>query len=270
MTQTVTQPALLDTPFPEPRLRVLDGRTELAAATAAASAETRPEAVTALLAALLESVGGAPATPEAIRALPCASREWLVQWSAAQLRGDLRWFEVACSHCGTLFDLSLDLGQPICEPPRSPAQRVTVSTSRGERSFKVPTGAEEERFARTAPAPDPRRTLARLCAEPEDTDEADLFTEHDLELIDEAMEAASPDIADTLFTPCPACGAETAARIDPLRFAFPREGDLLERLHRLARGYGWSLAEILSLPSRHLAWFAERLALDTRSREGAR
>ena len=78
-------------------MRAMDGTTELAVATAAEAAQSRAEAVTAILGTLLETIGGEPASTGLARALPSATREWLLQWSAARLCPDTRWFEARFS-----------------------------------------------------------------------------------------------------------------------------------------------------------------------------
>ena len=247
-------------------MRAMDGTTELAVATAAEAAQSRAEAVTAILGTLLETIGGEPASTGLARALPSATREWLLQWSAARLCPDTRWFEARCSHCGEPFDLSIDLSHPVCRAASKPAAEVRVETSIGTRRFAVPTGAHEERAARMPARKDPRRTFAALCGLSDTADDdAEQFDAHDLELIDEALEAASPDIADEVSIACPSCGEETACRIDPLHFAFPREGDILREIHLIATGYGWHPPDILALPARHRGWYADTLAHERRA-----
>jgi uncharacterized protein (UPF0212 family) len=252
--------------FPAARMRPLDGAAELAAATATATPATRPEAVTALLGALLESVGGRPATPEAMRALPCATREWLLQWTAERLNPGMRWFEARCRHCGEPFDLSFDLAHPVCRVPDESATEVAVVTSLGPRRFAVPTGEHEERLARAETGADPRRDFARLCGlSARAGEEAVRFDEHDLQLIDEALENASPDIADTAAAQCPNCGKQTECRVDPLLFAFPREADILREAHLIASAYGWDHDGILRLQARHRAAYAAIIARERRA-----
>jgi hypothetical protein len=248
----------------DPRLRDLDGATELAAAESVAGSRSRPEAVTAVLAAMLESVDEAPATRERLRGLPSAEREWLLQWVAGRVHPELRWFEVPCEQCGIPYDLSIDLGRPAFRDWDRPAS-ATVETSLGTRRFAVPTGEHEERFA-LLPEGDPRRGFAGLCGlSDEAADEAPQFDEHDLELIDEALEAASPDIADSVSVSCPCCAAETRGRIDPLQFAFPRESDVLREIHLIARAYGWSLHDILRLKARQRSVCAEMISREHRT-----
>lgn len=258
-------------PFPVPRLRAPTGATELAVAEAAASAQSRPEAVTAIIAALFETIGDQPSTPEAARALSPAAREWLLQWSAARLNPDMRWFEARCAHCGEPYDIAIDLADPACRVPDRLATEVTVATSLGTRSFTVPTGAHEEQLVRRAPAGDPRRAFAAICGlAPEASDEAGAFDEHDLALIDEAMEAASPDIADSIHLACPACCEETECRIDPLRFAFTDETEILADVHLIAGDYGWPPSEILALLARHRMRLADLVARDRRAGQAGR
>ena len=253
----------------DPRLRDLDGATELAAAESVAGSRSRPEAVTAVLAAMLESVDEAPATRERLRGLPSAEREWLLQWVAGRAHPELRWFEVPCEQCGITYDLSIDLGRPAFRDLDRPAPAVTVETSLGTRRFATPTGAHEERFA-LLPDGDPRRGFAGLCGlSDEAADEAKRFDEHDLELIDEALEAASPDIADSVSVSCPCCSAETRGRIDPLRFAFSRESDILGEIHLIARAYGWPLHDILRLKARQRSLCAEMIGRDRRAGSAA-
>lgn len=246
-------------------MRDMNGATELAAAEAVASARSRPEAVTSVLAAVLDSIDGAPATPDRIRAMRCADREWLLQWASFRLHPDLRWFEGCCERCGEPYDLSVDLSHPAYSGARRDVPGVTVETSIGTRHFAVPTGEHEERLA-LLPDGDPRRGFAGLCGLSEDAaSEALQFDEHDLDLIDEAIEAASPDIADCVAIACPACAAETRARLDPLRFAFPHAADILGDVHLIARGYGWSLHEILGLKAQQRGRLAGMILRERRA-----
>ena len=246
------------------RMRAMDGATELALAEALEGAGSRPEAVTAVLAALLESVADVPATPEAVRALPAADREWLLQWASARLHPQVHWFESRCELCGEPYDVSIQLAQPAYRPPRQPGSSVAVETSLGRRHFAVPTGEHEERLALLSDGDDdPRRLFAALCGlSDEASREAWLFEEHDLELIEEALEAASPEVADGVEVTCPSCGEATFGRLDPLQFALPHSGAILREIHLIARAYGWSLGDILALKARQRSNFAEMIRRD--------
>lgn len=257
------------TAFPPSVMQPMAGRTELAVAEAIAAAGTRPERVTRLLAAAFETIGDEASSLETARALSSGTREWLVQCAACAFRSDTSWFEATCEKCGKPYDLSLDLLVATGVEAEMFDPVVTVETSIGTRAFHVPTGSHEELFARRhQPSDDPRRGFAAICGlSGNAVVDADQFDEHDLELIDEAIEAASPEVADQAETSCPSCGETTTTQIDPMLFAFPAEVDLLRDTHLIARAYGWSQDEILRLSARHRGQFAE---LITRERRPAR
>lgn len=255
----------LATAFPKAAPRPMAGQTELAVAEAASRPGSRPEKVTRVLNAVYETIAGKPVTLDSVRLLPCGTREWLLQRAAHHFRPDLNWFEATCTHCGEPYDLSLKLDDAARRLPDNGEPAIEVETSLGTRSFLVPNGAHEEAFAQRNPGEDPRRAFAALCGQSKQTEqEAEQFDDHDLALIDEALEAASPDIADEARTICPSCGSETTARIDPLLFAFPREGVILEETHMIATAYGWPHDQILDLSVRHRSFFAAMIGRDRR------
>ncbi len=256
------------TAHPNAVMRPMAGLTELEVAEAAAHPGTRPERVTAVLNAVYERIADSPVTPELVRHLPCGTREWLLQRAAHFFNPDLTWFEATCAHCGEPYDLSLRLVDTGLQYTADGRPDVEVETSLGRRSFQLPNGEHEEEFARRGEGEEPRRAFAALCGRAENAAaEAMQFDGHDLDLIDQALEAASPDVADEVITNCPCCGSETTASIDPLRFAFPDEGPILEESHALASAYGWTHEDILSLSARHRSHYA---ALIIRDRRGAR
>lgn len=251
--------------FPNAVARPMDGQTELAVAEAAALSGTRPERVTGVLSAFYKTVAGNPVTVDSVRGLPCGSREWLLQRAAYRFCPDITWFEATCTHCGQPYDLSLCLADAARHQPDIGLAEIEVETSLGTRSFLLPNGVHEEAFARRDPVEEPRRAFAALCGcSDRAEEEAPQFNEHDLDLIDEALEAACPDIADEVLTICPSCKSETAARIDPLLFAFPQEDAIFEETHLIASAYGWPHDQILDLSVRHRLYFAAMIARDQR------
>lgn len=255
--------------FPEAALRPLAGLTELAVAEAVSRPARRPEKVTRVLSSVYETIAGKPATLNAVRGLPCGTREWLLQRAAHHFCPDLTWFEAACQHCGHPYDLSLNLAEAAQRQPDNCRSMIEVETSLGARTFLVPNGAHEEAFAQRDPGEDPRRAFSALCGQSEKAEEEALqFDDHDLALIDEALEAASPDIADEAQTICPSCGLETTARIDPLLFAFPREDSVLQDTHIIATAYGWPHDQILDLSVRHRSILAAMIARDSHRTKG--
>lgn len=255
--------------FPEAVLRQLAGLTELAVAEAVSRPARRPEKVTRVLSSVYETIAGIPATFDAVRSLPCGTREWLLQRAAHHFCPDLTWFEAACQHCGHSYDLSLNLAEAARRQPDNRRSTIEVETSLGTRTFLVPNGGHEEALAQRDPGEDPRRSFSALCGQSEKAEEEALrFDDHDLFLIDEALEAASPDIADETQTICPSCGLETTARIDPILFAFPREDSILQDTHIIATAYGWPHNQILDLSVRHRSILSAMIAGDSRRAKG--
>lgn len=251
--------------FPRAELRPMAGKTELAVAEAVARSGHRPEKISWVLNAVYETIDGQPVTLDVVRLLPSGSREWLLQQAAQHFRPDLNWFEANCNHCSQVYDLSLKLANAARHLPDMGLMEIEVVTSLGKRQFLTPNGAHEEAFAQAEHVADPRRSFAALCGLSDQAEEeAAQFDEHDLALIDEALEAASPDVSDVTRTICPSCGLQTSARIDPLLFAFPQEGSILQESHLIASVYGWPHDQILNLNVRHRSFYAAMIARDHR------
>ena len=241
-------PATLHAAFPRAQPRPLDGETELAVAEAVAAGATRPAKVTAIIMAIYERLAERPVDRETARAVSAAGREWLLQRAALLFYGASDWFETACTTCGARFDMSLSIYDIPCVAPGEGFPVVEIETSLGRRAFEVPNGVHEEAFARGQDA-DPRRTFAALCGLSEQAEaDAICFSRKDLAQIDEALEQASPEVADSVAARCPECGLQMQVRIDPLTFAFPRREEVLREVHLLASGYQWSERDILALP----------------------
>jgi hypothetical protein len=251
--------------FPEARPREITGEVELRLAAAAGS---RPERVTAFLADAYDRVAGEAADPDAMRRLSAGTRENLLQAAALRFHPSLEWFETACSACGNIYDVAV----PLADAPRKPAGDgfpvAEVQTSLGPREFEAPNGFHEEEAARrlsTEPGADARRVFAALCGLSEMAQEdAQRFLTDDLSAIDATLEALCPDVADEACSVCPACGAKTVARVEPLRFGLPKEVDVLQSAHRLARAYGWREEVILALPSARRHAYEAFIAADER------
>ena len=226
----------------------LTGRRELAAAELAAARGSRPERVTALIAALADRIGGAPATPELVRRLSAGTREWLLQQLAASCRPAEDWFELTCPDCGAVFDLGLDLARMPRGGPGEGFAAVEVATSAGSLAFDCLNGWHEEAVARAA-----RPGLRVLLSAAARFDDAEAVLAGlpvaELHAIEAALDAAGPEVADRVEATCPGCGVPVSARLDPLSYAFPGDATLLGEVHALSWAYRWSEPAILDLPS---------------------
>jgi hypothetical protein len=81
--------------------------------------------------------------------------------------------------------------------------------------------------------------------------------------IEAAMEAIAPALSRALPCRCPECGAETAVSFDVLPYCLgelrAHAAFVYDDVHRLASAYGWTEAEILTLPSARRARYVDRV-----------
>lgn len=193
---------------------------------------------------LLIDVPGAAVRPGEARRLSAADRDRIL--AAIHLRelGARIASTTTCPACEARFDLDFELDRLIA----SLEPRLDGVTPRGSgryllddgTCFRVPNGEDE--LAASA-ATDPTAALVERCVEDGTIDP---------ERLDGLLERVAPTIDLELEVTCASCGHEHAVRFDVQSFVLGRL--VLERaqraaeVHRLARGYGWSLSEILSMP----------------------
>lgn len=252
--------------WPAFRFAPATGAVELAVGEALVAPATRPERVTALLTAMLESVDGVVAEAALITRLSVGTREWLLQQCGATCRPDSDWFEATCPGCGTGFDMVLDLAALPVAPAPEGFPEVVLPAPSGEVAARVPNGAQELALAQAGlgSVAAMRRLLDLCLCDPGDVARLEGLSDAEIRRLDAALDAATPDCADRVTSPCPSCGAAVTARLDPLDFAFPGEGPVLSEVHLLGRSYNWSEEAILALPTRR------RRAYVAMNRGGAR
>ncbi len=235
--------------FPSHKPRLMTGTVELGVAAAVAPRLNRPDQVSEVLSTVFAEIGGVATDMARVRRLASGAREWLLQRAAGLFWKDTGWFQSTCATCETVYDLPLVLEGAPRKPASDRFPVVTVRTSLGERAFEAPNGLHEEILAHDRDG-DPARALVAACGLGRDAhDDAAAFTAADLDAIDAALDAASPDVADEVSTVCPACNSAVVARIDPLEFAFPSVQSVLGDVHEIASAYHWSEEAILALPS---------------------
>ena len=263
-------PQTLAVAFPKHKPHALNGSLELAVASILGGNLTRPERVSNLLSIVFNQISGKRADLSRVRRLASGAREWLLQRAAGLFWSDTGWFQARCVACDAAFDIPTRLAQA----PRKPAGRdfplVAVRTSLGKRQFEAPNGLHEELLARRA-QDEPTRALLEYCGLSERAaQDAREFSDQDIAVIEAALEAASPEIADEVLTHCPNCRQETVARLDPLDFAFPSIQSLLREVHVIAAAYRWSEDAILKLPTSRRRRYASLILADHHSAGGMR
>lgn len=136
--------------------------------------------------------------------------------------------------------------------------------------FRLPTSADQRAVIGLAPE-QARVTLLRRCVADDDSGAGKTFGDLDsttLERIEQAMATAGPILDHPFDIACHACGADQTLRFDIetflLRALDHERRYLIREIHYLARGYGWSLAEILGLTRDDRRRFVELIAAERR------
>lgn len=163
--------------------------------------------------------------------MAAADRDALLAALHRQCWGDRIASTLTCAACASRFDLSFQLTE---------VQRHLGLAAGDPAPYKVPCGKDEI----AAAAHGLREGALRLA-------EASGASAGDIDRASDALVAAAPIVDLDLAARCPECGHEQEAHFDLQSFVLQRllneRLGLLADIHTLAVGYGWSLAEILSL-----------------------
>lgn len=199
-------------------------------------------------------------------ALPGEPYDWLAGWplgkrNAALVRlrracfGSAFTGWVACSNCGERLEFSFDAQPLLAQQPESESITINGRTFRPltSRDLASIAGETDERAAALH--------LVRLCCpEPSET-KTDVFTEAELNSIDDLLAEADP-LAETLLDfSCVACNHRWEEPLDVAAWFWTeieaRARLLLYDVHTLAAAYAWSEREILSLSAPRRALYLE-------------
>ena len=236
-------------------LRPVTGREELILA----DADAGPRAVSDLLAAVIERLGGYDGVDDALAAaLTRGDRQALTLHLRAGLYGDRIPLIVRCPNpaCAALSDVDLRISEllPASAPPRP---WLECDTPSGLAQIREATGADDDLVAGHGGSRAERVALlwSRLLVLDQreiDTDEWPALpaaTRHAVALA-LAEGTRAPELC--FLTRCPTCRAVIELALDPFAL-LARElrsgGDrLLAEVHALAFHYHWPESEILALP----------------------
>lgn len=214
-----------------PRLRALSGADEFLLD------PDDPGAATLLLRRLL-------ADGEAVDELNVAEYDRLLAAVFDALYDDRVEARTRCGACSETLEISLSLAAlaaaPDVEIELAGPDEGGVFTLPDGRRIRPPTVADLDRAVHAGDV----AALRRACVVTGDPDA-------EPEMLEAALEAAAPALARDVVAICPSCAATQAVRFDLAAFlvaSLARERPFLIReMHLLARAYGWSLTEILSL-----------------------
>lgn len=207
--------------------------------------------VSGLVAAAVEALDDvAPFGLDEARALTVGDRDRILLGLRAVLVGDEMECLCECS-CGETLELTVSISDLLGEPSDAPApvERAGV---------RAVTGADHERAALRA-LDDPTAAvdeLVRGC----------MLAGDDVDAAARLLEELDPGAEILLRGPCPACGAEVVAALDPGAYLWTelehRRAQLELDVHTLARHYHWSEAEIVALGPERRARYIELIAAE--------
>lgn len=234
------------------------GALELAILEQAASDESLPRRITAVLADALAGVGGHAPTTERVHGLAVGDRQFLMRQFARALGRDTVWLAPECTACGARFDVRIEQSGLPVKPAAPSFPHTFADTSWGRCRLRVPTGADQEAVLSIQDDAAAVRALARRCIlTPAPAGEID---DADVALIERAVEAVAPEVATLAETECPECHHANRVEIDPYQCLADDGGTLWDDVHQLATAYHWSEREILGLSRARRETYLLRIA----------
>ena len=163
----------------------------------------------------------------------------------------------SCTSCGEKVEFDLDANVLVSALGEEPGWQETLTV--GSERFRLPTSRD---LAEVMAASDARPAAVRLLERCRETRAEPLvLSDAMLEEVEEKMASADPMADIRLGLLCPACSHEWHGTLDIARFVWAeiesRARRLLWEVHHLARAYGWTEAETLSLPAARRAMYLE-------------
>lgn len=214
----------------------------------------------ALVDRILVDVPGAAARPGEARRLCAADRDRILAAVHMSELGARISSTIECPACRKPYDTELQLDQ-LLDAVQPSLDGVTAAGGGRFRlddgtQFRVPSG-EDELIA--SAAADPIAVLLERCVE---------GGHIDIERLGALLERVAPVLDLEVDVECAECGHAHLVRFDVQSFLLGRllaeRAQRASEVHRLARGYGWSLAEILSLPRSQRRSYVDLVAREAR------
>ncbi|MCP4308629.1 MAG: hypothetical protein GY788_27900 [bacterium] len=237
------------------RIRDIDGRLEMELWEACAGGGNRVACIDRIIDAAVEFDAERPCAAE----LATGDRQFIMAQLSCHIANHLFWRSVACSGCDTLYDISIDLNQLPVVPAGTSYPTTTALITAGEVEVRVPNGADQAAVERID---DPMLAITELAQRCIMTPGRTLATETeardtDLAAIDRALQEIAPQVAASVTSRCPDCGAENETAFDSTEPFFASLANPLTEFHDIAMAYHWSEAEIAALPrARRRAYLA--------------
>lgn len=209
-----------------------------------------------LLDRLLVERPGTTVGPGSAAALAISDRDRLLAAVYARHFADRIEGSQRCASCGAPFEVSFSLAALLesLEPELACDDDGAFRLPDGRR-FRLPTTLDHRRCIGLAPEAAALELLRGCLLDGAPADAGDA------EVIEAAMERAGPMLDLDVDASCPSCAHAQVVRFDIVRhlagvMASERRW-LVREIHCLAKAYGWSLGEILSLPRRERRAFVK-------------
>jgi hypothetical protein len=163
----------------------------------------------------------------------------------------------SCTSCGEKVEFDLDANVLVAAQAKEAGWQETLTV--GSERFRLPTSRD---LAEVMAASDTKPAAVRLLERcRESRREPLVLSDAMLEEVEEKMASADPMADIRLALLCPTCSHEWDGPLDIARFVWAeiesRARRLLWEVHHLARAYGWTEAETLSLPAARRAMYLE-------------
>ena len=164
---------------------------------------------------------------------------------------------VDCSACGERLSVSLRASDVLQAGDDDAALDVELHGTR----LRAPSLRDLAAVADELDAGHATRQLLARCASVGDRPDTKAWPDEWVAQAEEALERLDPNADIALDMQCQACGQHSMAQLDASTLLWDeidaRARSLLSEVHLLARAYGWSEAEILSLtPARRAAYLS--------------
>jgi hypothetical protein len=179
-----------------------------------------------------------------VAALSAADRDGILAALYRALWGDRVASTLDCEACGAAYDLSFELSTLQRQLAQKAAGTIVagprIVADETGRQYRLPSADEEQEAAVLGVAEGCERLRQSVGAA------------EDIATLSDRLDTLAPLIDVELDVRCAECGHAALARFDIQSFALQRLLDeresVLDEVHTLARGYGWSLRDVLSLP----------------------
>jgi hypothetical protein len=163
----------------------------------------------------------------------------------------------SCTGCGEKVEFDLDANVLVSAQAEEAGWQETLTV--GSERFRLPTSRD---LAEVMAASDKKPAAVRLLERcRESRREPLVLSDAMLEEVGEKMASADPLAHIRLALLCPTCGHEWNGTLDIARFVWAeiesRARRLFWEVHHLARAYGWTEADTLSVPASRRAIYLE-------------